>query len=289
MSERPAFRELWHASADGLALYSRLYDAAGADAPLVMCLPGLTRNSRDFEALAPHLATRFRVLCPDLRGRGHSARDPNWKNYHVGTYLTDLVALLAQLKVERLAIIGTSLGGLLGMLLPSVRPGALAGLVLNDIGPEIDPVGAERIRKYTGTLPPVASWDEAATQLSSVYGLAWPGLDAASWRKLAPRSYRADVSGRPVLDMDPMIGEAVRAAPVTAGDLWPVFASLHAIPMLVLRGALSDILSAATVARMLKEHPQLSAVTVANRGHVPLLDEPESLAALDRFLAGLRF
>jgi len=289
VTEKTGYREQWRTSSDGLALYARLYDQAGPDAPFVMCLPGLTRNSRDFEALAPHLARHYRVLCPDLRGRGRSARDPNWKNYHVGTYLTDLVALLTELHVERLAIVGTSLGGLLGMLLPSVKPGLLAGLVLNDIGPEIDPAGAERIRTYTGTLPAVGSWDGAVAQLKSVYGLAWRGLDDATWRRLAPRSYREDAGGTPVLDMDPMIGEAVRAAPATAGDLWPVFASLREIPMLVLRGELSDILSAATVARMQREHPLLRAVGVANRGHVPLLDEPEALGAIDDFLAALRF
>jgi fermentation-respiration switch protein FrsA (DUF1100 family) len=168
-----------------------------------------------------------------------------------------------------------------------VRPGAIAGLVLNDIGPAIDPVGAERIRSYAGKLPPVKDWREAVAQLKFVYGVAWPDLDEAAWERIARRSYREDDSGPPVLDVDPMVGEALRAAPATGGDLWPLFPSLAGIPMLAIRGALSDILSVATFERMQREHPGLKALSVANRGHVPLLDEPECLRAIDEFLAQL--
>jgi pimeloyl-ACP methyl ester carboxylesterase len=264
-----------------------VYDAAGAAAPAVLCLPGLTRNSRDFEALAPHLAGRYRVFCPDLRGRGFSARDPQWLNYQPGTYLADLAGLVAHLGLTRLAIIGTSLGGILGMLLPSLLPGKIAGLVLNDIGPEIDPVGAERIRNYAGRLPPVHSWSEAVAQLRTVYTAAWPDLPDDRWITLARRSYREDASGTPVLDADPGIGEAMRAIPASTPNLWPVFATLRAMPMLAIRGVLSDILSESTLARMQREKPDLMAIRVANRGHVPLLDEPECLAAIDRFLGSM--
>jgi pimeloyl-ACP methyl ester carboxylesterase len=289
VSDKPVYREQWRTSPDGIALYHRLYDRAGPAAPVVLCLPGLTRNSKDFEVLAPQLAARFRVLCPDLRGRGQSARDPVWRNYQPGTYLADLAALLAELGITRLAVIGTSLGGLLAMLLPSLRPGIVAGIVLNDIGPEIDPVGAERIRTYAGRLPAVRDWSEAIAQLRTVYGAAWPGLDDATWSRLARRSYREDASGTPVLDLDPLVGEALRAAPAAAGDLWPVFATLGQIPMLAIRGALSDILSVATFERMQREHAGLTALSVSNRGHVPLLDEPESVRAIDAFLARLAF
>src|SRR5581483_5707050 len=156
------FREVSYASGDGLRLYARVYEQAGIGAPAVLCLPGLTRNSRDFEVLAPHLARRYRVLCPDLRGRGRSERDPNWQNYHPGTYLTDILALLKTLSAARVAIIGTSLGGLLAMMLAASKQDVVGGIVLNDIGPEIDPAGLERIRGYAGQLPPVHSWAEAA-------------------------------------------------------------------------------------------------------------------------------
>jgi pimeloyl-ACP methyl ester carboxylesterase len=281
------FREERWKSAGGLELYCRLYDTADASGPAVLCLPGLTRNSRDFEALAAHLAHRYRVICPDLRGRGFSARDPQWLNYQPGAYLTDLAALVAHLRLTRIAVIGTSLGGLLGMLLPSVLPGKIAGLVLNDIGPEINPVGAERIRSYAGRLPPVHSWSEAVAQLRTLYAVAWPDLPDEAWLMLARRSYREDASGTPVFDADPKIGDAMRALPASTPNLWPVFATLRALPMLAIRGVLSDILSESTLQRMQRDKPDLVALRVANRGHVPLLDEPECVAAIDRFLGPL--
>jgi pimeloyl-ACP methyl ester carboxylesterase len=287
MTTATTFREQRWAAADGLELYSRDYNTAGADAPAVLCLPGLTRNSRDFEALAPHLATRYRVVCPDLRGRGYSARDPVWQNYQPATYIADLSGLLRALGVKRAAIVGTSLGGLLAMIMASVAPAAVAGVVLNDIGPEVDPAGVARIRGYAGQLPPVRNWDEAAAQLRQVFGSAWPDLPAARWAELARRSYREDPSGTPVLDCDPGVGAAMRAAPAEPADLWPVYAALKAVPTLAIRGALSDILSVATFERMQREKPDLERLTVAGRGHVPLLDEPECLAAIDAFLARL--
>jgi pimeloyl-ACP methyl ester carboxylesterase len=288
------WREQLYKADDGLELYCRIYEgplACGRSAvkgPTVLCLPGLSRNSRDFEALAPHLAARHQVICPDLRGRGFSARDPQWRNYHPGTYLADVRRLLQVLELERVAIVGTSLGGLLGMLLGAAAPACVAGLVLNDIGPEVDPKGIERIRRYTGMLPPVRTWDDAIKQLRVVYGSAWLGLTDEQWSLLVRRSYREDATGAPALDFDPGIGEALRAPPAPLGDLWPVFARLRSIPMLVIHGALSDILSAGTIARMQREKPDLERLTVGNRGHVPLLDEPEALTAIDRFLARLR-
>ena len=290
MNTTASFREHRWRSADGLELYCRVYDAAGAGAPAVLCLPGLTRNSRDFEDFAPHLAPRYRVLCPDLRGRGLSARDPKWQNYQPATYVADLTALLQGLGLPRVAIVGTSLGGLLAMILASVAPQAVAGIVLNDIGPEIDPAGAERIRGYAGKLPPVRTWDEAIAQQRLVFGGAWRDLDDALWARLARRNYREDSSGAPVLDADPGIGEALRAAAAQPPvDLWPLYAALKSTPALAVRGALSDILSAATFERMAREKPDLERLTVAGRGHVPLLDEPECLAAIDAFLARLAY
>ena len=287
MSGSHAFREQHWTSPDGLELYTRVYDAALAVAPTVLCLPGLTRNSRDFEALAPHLAARYRVICPDLRGRGRSARDPQWRNYHPGTYVRDVQALLDALGLDRVAIIGTSLGGLLAMLLAVRLPQRISGIVVNDIGPEADPRGIERIRGYAGALPPVHTWDEAIAQYRQVNARAWPGLTDEQWGIVTRRSYREDVSGVPVLDFDPMIGEAIRSAPAVPADLWPVFAQLRALAMLVIRGELSDILSPEILERMRREKPDLESLTVPGRGHAPLLDEPEALGAIDRFLAGL--
>ncbi|HJS88897.1 MAG TPA: alpha/beta hydrolase [Steroidobacteraceae bacterium] len=283
------FREQRWSSADGLELYCRVYETNAARALTVLCLPGLTRNSRDFEALAPHLAARYRVICPDLRGRGFSARDPQWQNYHPGTYLADLQRLMQTLDIARTAIIGTSLGGLLAMMIGATAPERVAGIVLNDVGPEIDPKGIDRIKSYTGMLPPVGTWEEALKQLRAVYGNAWPDLADEMWLRLVRRGYRADASGKPVLDCDPRVGDALRAAPPPAPEaFWPVFARLGAIPMLVIRGALSDILSVGTLERMQREKPDLERIVVGNRGHVPLLDEPEVLVAIDRFLGRLK-
>jgi pimeloyl-ACP methyl ester carboxylesterase len=283
------FREVYYASADGLRLYARIYEQAGIEAPAVVCLPGLTRNSRDFEALAPHLARSYRVLCPDLRGRGHSERDSSCLSYQPAAYLADILELLQTLSVPRVAIIGTSLGGLLAMMLAASKQEMVAGIVLNDVGPEIDPVGLARIRGYAGQLPPVRTWTEAILQLQSVHSDAWPGLDPAAWLRLARRSYRENASGNPVLDCDPGVGNALRSAPAQPADLWPLWAALGPVPALAIRGELSDILSPATFERMQHEKPDLVRQTVARRGHVPILDEPDCLPVIDAFLARLDY
>jgi pimeloyl-ACP methyl ester carboxylesterase len=275
----------WFETHDGLTLYSRVYAGPSPGAPVVLCLHGLMRNNRDFEELAPHLAARYRVIVPDVRGRGLSARDPKAENYQIPVYLKDLDLLLSGLGVERTAIVGTSMGGLMAMVLAAMQPARVARIVLNDVGPEVDPAGLERIRSYAGKSAPVKTWPEAAGQLRTIFGVAWPGLDPARWEQLARRSYRVNPCGDIEADADPRIGDVIRASANAAPDLWPLWRTLERIPVLALRGALSDVLSAATLARMQREKPDLQALTIANRGHVPLLDEPESLAAIDAFLA----
>jgi len=279
--------EYWFDSQDGLRLFARVYEGPGAAAPVVVCLHGLTRNSRDFEDLAAHLATRYRVIVPDVRGRGLSARDPKFNNYQIPVYLGDLQRLLAGLGAARVAIIGTSMGGLMAMVLAATQPALLSGIVLNDVGPEVDPAGLERIRGYVGKSAPVRDWAGAVAQARLVYGSAWPGLDEARWEKIARASYRADAQGVPQPDSDPMIAEPLKDTSKAAPDLWPLWGAIAKVPILAIRGAHSDILSAATLARMQREKPDLRTLEVADRGHVPLLDEPESLAAIDGFLASL--
>jgi pimeloyl-ACP methyl ester carboxylesterase len=272
-------------SHDGLRLYSRVYPGPKASAPTVLCLHGLTRNSRDFEDLAPHLKGRYRVIAPDLRGRGFSARDPQIQNYQAAVYVQDIVALLDRMDAPRVAVIGTSLGGMLAMMLGFGQPGRIAGMILNDVGPEIDPVGIERIKQYAGRLPPAGSWSVAVAQTQAMFGDAWPDLSEDRWQALARRGFRANAAGVVEVDADPGIGAALRAAPAAAADLWPLWQALRGIPTLAIRGARSDILSAAVFARMKRENPGLEQLEVANRGHVPLLDEPECIAALDGFLS----
>jgi pimeloyl-ACP methyl ester carboxylesterase len=277
--------EYWFESHDGLRLFSRVYPSAVARAPAVLCLHGLTRNGRDFEDLAAHLAACYRVIVPDVRGRGLSARDPDPGNYKLPVYLRDLEILLTGLGAEPVAIVGTSMGGLMAITLAATRPALVSRVVLNDVGPELDPVGLERIRQYAGRSPCVANWDEAIAQLRRIFASAWPDLPEARWHALARRSYRLNSAGMLEPDADPLIGEVVRNSAGAARDLWPLWSALGQTPVLALRGELSDLLSAQTLARMQSGKPAVEVATIRNRGHTPLLDEPECLALIDRFLA----
>jgi pimeloyl-ACP methyl ester carboxylesterase len=282
-----AWRDRYFASADGLRLYYRDYPAATPGRLPVLCLPGLTRNCRDFESTAVRLQHTRRVLSADLRGRGCSQYDPNVMNYHPGTYVGDLARLLADAGVERVILFGTSLGGILSMLIAATTPQVPAAVILNDIGPEVAQEGLQRIASYVGRHGPVRNWQEAAEQMRAMYGVAMPDASDADWLAFARRSY-SEVDGVPRLDVDAGVGEAVRAAPAGAApDLWPVFAALRPLPTLAIRGGLSDVLSAATFDRMAREKPDLERLTVSRRGHPPLLDEPECVAAIDDFLARL--
>jgi len=280
--------EYFYPSTDGLKLYCRIYPAGQPGAVPVLCLPGLTRNSRDFAALARHLQPQHEVLTADLRGRGRSAWDVDPSHYQLPHYVQDIWALLDSRSVGRVVVVGTSLGGLMGMVMAAMSPDRIAGLVLNDAGPEIDPAGLRRISGYAGKLPPVSSWEAAAAQAKSVYGLALPGLTDKDWLDYARCGYRENADGVPVPDVDPRISEALKNTSAAAPDLWPLFSQFKSVPLLVIRGALSDILSAGTVARMAREKPDLMQVEVPNRGHTPLLNEPACLEAIDSFLARCR-
>jgi pimeloyl-ACP methyl ester carboxylesterase len=280
-----SYTENFWSSHDGLKLYSRVYPGPDPLAPTVLCLHGLTRNSRDFEDLAPHLQKHFRVIVPDVRGRGLSARDPNPQNYQPAIYVQDILGLIDTVAAQRVAVIGTSMGGLLAMMMTVGHRDRVSGVVLNDMGPEVDPNGLERIKGYAGRLPTLKNWDEAIAQTQTMFGTAWPNLSAQRWSALTRRGYREDGKGGLNVDADPMIGEMLRAAPAASANLWPFWKALRGVPMLAIRGAQSDILSAATFAKMKLENPDLGQLEVAQRGHAPLLDEPECLAAIDAFLA----
>lgn len=273
----------FYGSTDGLRLYYRSYPASQPGWLPVLCLPGLTRNGRDFAALAEHLSARHEVLTADLRGRGLSAWDSDSSHYQLSTYVEDVWSLLDSRGVKRVLVVGTSLGALLGMAL-ATRPDRIAGVVLNDAGPELDLVGLLRIAGYAGKLPPVATWAEAAAQTKTVNQAAMPDLTDAQWLDYARRGYRENAAGVPLPDMDPQIAAGFKNPPTGPLQMWPLYTQIKGVPMLVIRGALSDLLSAATVERMAREKPDLEQLTVANRGHVPLLDEPECRTAIDAFL-----
>lgn len=271
-------------STDGLALFYRDFGDPASKGTPVICLPGLTRNSRDFVALARRLSDTRRVICPDLRGRGSSAYDPAYANYVPGTYVKDTLTLLAELGINRFVSIGTSLGGVMTMVLAGVKSVTLAGAVLNDVGPVLGP-GIARIQSYTGKANPVKNWDQAVEQAKFVYGPSLPGLSDAEWDAFARRGYRED-GGKVRLDYDPKIGDAVREVPPPApgADPWPLFERLKDVPTVVLRGGLSDILEQDVFEEMGRRIPDARLVLVPNRGHVPLLDEPEVTPAIDQLL-----
>ena len=270
----------------GIRLYCREYGRVGADSPVaVLCLPGLTRNCRDFEQVARWLAADFRVFTPDFRGRGRSDYDPNWKNYQPITYVHDVGELLGQLRIPKVAIIGTSLGGLVAMMMAFLQSSRLAAVVLNDVGPELNPHGIARISEYVGRLPPVSNWAEAATQAKQVNSAALPNLTDEEWMQFARNTYRETPDGTPALDMDPKIGDASREASGPAPDLWPLFRALAEIPTALIRGATSDILTSTTVMKMKHEKPDLKVTEVPSRGHAPTLNEPESRIAIRELLA----
>lgn len=261
------------------------YEDSGGDGPAVLCLAGLTRDSRDFADLAAHLAGRYRVLRLDARGRGFSewAADPV-AEYTVPVEAGDAVAFLDHLGIARTATVGTSRGGLQGMVIAAGMPDRVSALVLNDIGPVLGQAGLDFILTYLGRPPGYAGFDEAARALCHSMGAAFPDLTPGDWLDFARSVYR-DEGGRPALSYDPRLREAVEAA-LAAGtpDLWPLFEALADVPVLAIRGANSKILSAGTLEEMARRHPGMAQVTVANRGHAPFLDEPEALAAIDAFL-----
>ncbi|MHB1207543.1 MAG: alpha/beta fold hydrolase [Rhodospirillaceae bacterium] len=289
-----AFASRTFTSFDGLTLHYRDY-AGPSGTMTVLCLPGLTRNARDFEDLAAHLSKRYRVLCADLRGRGGSAYAADPMTYVPAIYVRDVATLLDIAEVARVAVVGTSLGGIMAMIMATVMPQRLIGAVLNDVGPELDAAGMARIGQFVGKSVPVANWDEAAAAIQKGEGAIYPDFKPEDWMRQARRRFapvdkgRAGAAGaggplRADYDLDIAKPFAVNFAPV---DLWPFFGALAGIPVLAIRGENSDLLSAAVFAKMKAVKPDLEQVTVPRRGHVPLLNEPEVLPVIDRFLERL--
>jgi pimeloyl-ACP methyl ester carboxylesterase len=278
------FRDIYWWSSDGLRLHARDYSGAD-DAPPVLCLPGLTRNARDFAAIAQAIAPARRVIAIEFRGRGESgyAKDP--MSYVPLTYAQDVVALLDEQKIDRFVTIGTSLGGIVTMLLAGLVPGRLAGALLNDVGPEIEPAGLARIRGYVGKPSTYPTWMHAARGVQEGNAGAYPDWGIEQWLAMAKRLYRLNSAGRIVLDYDMKIAEPFRLPGNEAGpDMWRALAALAGVPVLVVRGALSDILSARTAERMIAALPDAALVTVPGIGHAPMLDEPEVQPALRHWL-----
>lgn len=279
------YQDRYWESPDGLRLHFRDY-AGREDRPPVVCLHGLTRNSRDFEALAEHLAGDWRVIVPEMRGRGLSeyAKDP--MTYNPLTYVADLDALFEQEGIGKFVSIGTSMGGLMTMLMAARDPARIAAAVINDIGPEVDPAGLERIGNYVGQGRSFATWIHAARGLKEEHSAAFPDFDLEQWLVMAKRSMILGQNGRVSLDYDMAISEPFKRSDNAAPpNLWPAFDALRDVPLTLLRGELSDLLSDKTLAKMKERHPQMQSIIVPRVGHAPTLDEPESRAAIDALLA----
>jgi len=283
-----AFADRFVPTADGLTIYLRDYAPLEPSGGLpILCLHGLTRNSRDFEIIAPRLAALGRrVLVMDVRGRGRSDRDPEPMRYGVPTYVGDVAAALNHLQVDRAVFLGTSMGGLMTMVFAAMNPGRVAAAILNDVGPELNPVAVARIGAYVGKTAPVDTWDEARAVTRANNEAAFPGRDDVFWDAFARRCW-TEQDGQIALDYDSSIAIpfAQPQGPAPA-DLKPVFqAAFGAIPTLLIRGALSDLILPEHVAAMRGLKPDLAFVEVPTVGHAPMLDEPEAMAAIVEFLA----
>lgn len=276
-------------SGEGIRLHARLYGDAQRPGVPILCLPGLTRNARDFESLAPVLAKGGPVAAIDFRGRGDSgyAKDP--MSYVPLTYAQDMVALLDSMGWQRFAVIGTSLGGLVAMLLAAMLPGRLAGTVLNDVGPELEEVGLARVRAQVGGLSSQPTWLHAARLTADANAAVYPDFELQDWLRMVHRTHRLTAEGRVVADYDKQIAAPIRAPGGNeVVDLWPAFSALAEQPLLIVRGALSDILARATADKMLAHAPKAALCTVPRVGHVPTLDEDEARAAIVKWRTQLQ-
>jgi pimeloyl-ACP methyl ester carboxylesterase len=280
-----AWSDRYWQSADGLKLHVRDYPGR-ADRPPVIALHGLTRNARDAAQLAERLSGEWRVLAPEMRGRGMSDYAPDSATYNPLQYVADLKALLAQEGIERFVAIGTSLGGLMTMLLALEDPSRIVAAVLVDVGPVVDEAGIAQIRDYVGQGGSFPTWIHAARALQELHGAVHPAFELEDWLAMAKRVMALGANGRVAYDYDMSIAEPFHTTAVPpSADLWPAFEALAGRPLLLLRGETSTILSRDTASEMKRRVPQLEVVTISGTGHAPTLAEPESLAAIDTLLA----
>lgn len=279
---------------DGLKLHVRVYKPSVPTTALpVICLPGLSRNGRDFDALARRLSTAAKtpraVYCLDFRGRGLSGYDKNWSNYNILTEAEDTVMVMTALGLEHGVFVGTSRGGLVTMIMSALRPGAIKGVVFNDIGPVIEGAGLTQIRLYLQRQPMPKNWDDAASLQRDVMSKAFTAMTDEDWQREAQVRYRKiDGTIRP--DHDPNLVKTLTGIDLEARlpTMWPQFDGLNHAPMIIIRGENSTLLSEATVEAMVKRHPRATAVTAKHQGHAPLLTKPDTIEPISDFIKSLK-
>lgn len=286
-TKKQSWRDLWMTSRDGLSLYGRHYPAQGSKLRPVVCLAGLTRNSRDFHVLAEALSGKHKqardVFTFDCRGRGGSDYASSWRDYAVPVEMLDVQDFMAAQHLHRAAVIGTSRGGLIAMVMAAVQPSLIGAVVLNDVGPVINYEGLVRISAYVGKTPVPRTWEDAARQVETANAAQFPAVDKADWPDIA-RQFFNEKDGRPAPGYDPKLGQSFSAKDDEIPELWPQFMALKKVPCLVVRGSQSDLLSEATVDEMQRRHPNCRSVTVEGQGHAPLLRDQPTIDAIRDFL-----
>ena len=280
-----SFEDYFFQTTDGLRLYARDYPGPDANAPVLLCLHGLTRNSKDFASLAQALASDFRVVVPEQRGRGLSDYAEDVSRYSLLQYVEDMQGLIVELGLQRLWVVGTSMGGLMTFALNALSPGLIERAVINDIGPEIAQAGLNRIKSYVGVAGPFEDWEEATAYLMSITAEIFPDWTDSQWSDFARQCY-IERERQIVIDYDPRIATplATQSTDTEAETLWSLFEAMASVPSLLVRGELTDLLSPECVARMQKVHPSMEVLSVPNVGHAPMLDEPGVTEAIRRFL-----
>ena len=281
------YQDHTYAAPDQLPLYARLYSGDDSRTTL-LCMHGLTRNSADFHAMLGALPD-WPAISVDQRGRGRSAYDPDSSHYRPDVYCADMFAMLDDLGVDAVIAVGTSMGGIMAMMMAAQRPELFKAAIINDIGPVVDPKGLARLGSYVGQSMSFDSWDAAIASIRAQGPTIFPDFTDADWRAFAHNVCETTDDGRVQYRYDPAIAESLKNQDEGAvpPDLWPLFDALARVPTLIIRGETSDILSADTAAKMAARQDTVRLETIPNRGHAPTLTEPAAIAAITSFLESL--
>lgn len=287
-NQKQNWHDIYFTSQDGLRLHARYYAAFRSRRPPALCLPGFTRNARDFHVLASFLSDPQNpqardVLAVDYRGRGQSEWDPNWRSYTLQAELQDALDLMVILGMHEVAVIGTSRGGLIAMMMACLRPSVIGSVVLNDIGPIIEREGLVRIAATAGRVPLPPTWAAAEELVKGLFARAFPAVPDAQWADVARQLFNEE-HGRPMPGYDPHLGRTIELSDGPLPELWDQFAALAPFPVMAIRGETSDVLSEKTLSEMSVRHPDLTVQVVRGQGHAPLLRDRQTLIAIAEFL-----